>query len=189
MVLGGMLAEEDAFALIAERSRLMGEAADANPGVMSALLKITLPEAEALCAQCAEGEAVSYTHLDVYKRQVIDGRGSIDSRTFNESHQISAYSRDDRDRHDPMIDTMDNRAWYSRAGQGFATPAEGAPGAPAPVRRPRGSRASDVGFAGVMSGSANYGGAQGGSGVPLFVKVAVPLIVVLLVVIVCLLVF
>lgn len=40
-----------------------------------------------------------------------------------------------------------------------------------------------------MSGSANYGGAQGGSGVPLFVKVAVPLIVVLLVVIVCLLVF
>lgn len=56
MVLGGMLAEEDAFALIAERSRLMGEAADANPGVMSALLKITLPEAEALCAQCAEDE-------------------------------------------------------------------------------------------------------------------------------------
>lgn len=122
-------------------------------------------------------------------REVIDGRGSIDSRTFNESHQISAYSRDDRDRHDPMIDTMDNRTWYSRAGQGFATPAEGAPGAPAPVRRPRSSRASDVGFAGVMSGSANYGGAQGGSGVPLFVKVAVPLIVVLLVVIVCLLVF
>ena len=37
-------------------------------------------------------------------REVIDGRGSIDSRTFNESHQISAYSRDDRDRHDPMID-------------------------------------------------------------------------------------
>ena len=122
-------------------------------------------------------------------REVIDGRGSIDSRTFNESHQISAYSRDDRDRHDPMIDTMDNRTWYSRAGQGFATSAEGAPGAPAPVRRPRSSRASDVGFAGVMSGSANYGGAQGGSGVPLFVKVAVPLIVVLLVVIVCLLVF
>ena len=58
MVLGGMLAEEDAFALIAERSRLMGEAADANPGVMSALLKITLPEAEALCAQCAEDEVL-----------------------------------------------------------------------------------------------------------------------------------
>lgn len=36
----------------------MGEAADANPGVMSALLKITLPEAEALCAQCAEDEVL-----------------------------------------------------------------------------------------------------------------------------------
>ena len=122
-------------------------------------------------------------------REVIDGRGSIDSRTFNESHQISAYSRDDRDRHDPMIDVVDNRTWHSRAGQGFVAPAEGAPGAPAPARRPRGSSASDVGFAGVMSGRANYGGTQGGSGVPMFVKIAVPLIVVLLVVIVCLLVF
>ena len=145
---------------------------------------------EALAAQQREQEARrAAQQRRALNREVIDGRGSIDSRTFNESHQISAYSRDDRDRHDPMIDTMDNRTWYSRAGQGFATPAEGAPGAPAPVRRPRSSRASDVGFAGVMSGSANYGGAQGGSGVPLFVKVAVPLIVVLLVVIVCLLVF
>ena len=40
-----------------------------------------------------------------------------------------------------------------------------------------------------MSGRANYGGTQGGSGVQMFVKIAVPLIVVLLVVIVCLLVF
>ena len=59
MVLGGMLAEEDAFALIAERSRLMGEAADANPGVMSALLKITLPEAEALMLATAAMGSVS----------------------------------------------------------------------------------------------------------------------------------
>ena len=59
MVLGGMLAEEDTFALIAERSRLMGEAADANPGVMSALLKITLPEAEALMLATAAMGSVS----------------------------------------------------------------------------------------------------------------------------------
>lgn len=121
-------------------------------------------------------------------REVIDGRGSIDSRTFNESHQISAYSRDDRDRHDPTIDVMDNRTWYSRAGQGFAAPADGMPAAPV-ARRPRSSSASDVGFAGVMSGRANYGGTQGASGVPTFLKVAIPIIVVLLVVIVCLLVF
>lgn len=73
MVLGGMLAEEDAFALIAERSRLMGEAADANPGVMSALLKITLPEAEALCAQCAEGDVLVPANLNGGGQIVIAG--------------------------------------------------------------------------------------------------------------------
>lgn len=73
MVLGGMLAEEAAFALIAERSRLMGEAADANPGVMSALLKITLPEAEALCAQCAEGEVLVPANLNGGGQIVVAG--------------------------------------------------------------------------------------------------------------------
>ena len=73
MVLGGMLAEEDAFALMAERSRLMGEAADANPGVMSALLKITLPEAEALCAQCAEDEVLVPANLNGGGQIVIAG--------------------------------------------------------------------------------------------------------------------
>ncbi|WP_296009856.1 hypothetical protein [uncultured Adlercreutzia sp.] len=122
-------------------------------------------------------------------REVIDGRGSIDSRTFNESHQISSYSRDDRDRHDPMLDTMDSRTWHSRAGQGFVTPAEGGTGAMAPIR-PRATRASSVGFSGVMSGRAQYSASQGGmAGVPLFLKVAVPVIVVLLAVIIFLLVF
>ena len=73
MVLGGMLVEEDAFALIAERSRLMGEAADANPGVMSALLKITLPEAEALCAQSAEGEVLVPANLNGGGQIVVAG--------------------------------------------------------------------------------------------------------------------
>lgn len=73
MVLGGMLVEEDAFALIAERSRLMGEAADANPGVMSALLKITLPEAEVLCAQCAEGEVLVPANLNGGGQIVVAG--------------------------------------------------------------------------------------------------------------------
>ncbi|MEE0705546.1 MAG: ACP S-malonyltransferase, partial [Adlercreutzia sp.] len=58
MVLGGMLAEEDAFALIAERARLMGEAADANPGVMSAFLKITPEQAEELADTCAQGDVL-----------------------------------------------------------------------------------------------------------------------------------
>ena len=64
MALGGMLTDEAAFALIAERSRLMGEAADANPGVMSAFLKITLPEAEELAAACAEGDVLVPANLN-----------------------------------------------------------------------------------------------------------------------------
>ena len=126
-------------------------------------------------------------------REVIDGRGSIDSRTFNESHQISAYSRDERDRHDPMVDTVEARTtWRSRAGQGFdgAVDPAGAHAMPAPLR-PRGSRASDVGFSGVMSGRANYSAPASGplAALPTFLKVTIPVIVILLAVIIYLVVF
>ena len=126
-------------------------------------------------------------------REGIDGRGSIDSRTFNESHQISAYSRDERDRHDPMVDTVEARTtWRSRAGQGFdgAVDPAGAHAMPAPLR-PRGSRASDVGFSGVMSGRANYSAPASGplAALPTFLKVTIPVIVILLAVIIYLVVF
>ena len=35
------------------------------------------------------------------ERTVIDGRGTIDSRTFNERHEISNKTSDERDKHDP----------------------------------------------------------------------------------------
>jgi hypothetical protein len=109
-------------------------------------------------------------------REVIDGRGSIDSRTFNESHQISGFAREEEDRHDPMIDTVtSHKSWQSRAGQGFVSPMN--------------SQQGGVGFSGgVMSGRADYGPQQHGfSAIPLFLKVAIPVIVVLLVVLVVLL--
>ena len=87
MVLGGMLAEEDTFALIAERSRLMGEAADANPGVMSALLKITLPEAEALCAQCAEGEVLVPANLNGGGQIVVAGTPAATWRRWSSARR------------------------------------------------------------------------------------------------------
>ena len=128
-------------------------------------------------------------------REVIDGRGSIDSRTFNESHQISALSHDDRDRPRAAIDaSMTETRWHSRAGQGFdSVPDAGAMGGiPARVRpHGPGHRApSGVGFSGgVVSGRGDYAGAGGGflAGVPLFFKVTVPLIVVLLVILIVLL--
>lgn len=142
----------------------------------------------------ASRDALSETRRGrALNREVIDGRGSIDSRTFNESHQISSYSRDERDRHDPMLDTVEARtSWRSRAGQGF----EAAPDASAPrggtvvPLRPRGSRASDVGFSGVMSGRANYSAPSGPlAGVPTFLKVTIPIIVILLAIVIYLVVF
>ncbi len=123
-------------------------------------------------------------------REVIDGRGSIDSRTFNESHQISAYSRDDRDRPDPMLDTVSGRtSWRSRAGQGFDAAPEGGMGTHGLPLRPR--SAGNVGFSGgVMSGRADYGAPAGPlAGIPLFLKVTIPIIVILLIVILFLVFF
>lgn len=141
----------------------------------------------------ASRDALSETRRGrALNREVIDGRGSIDSRTFNESHQISGYSHDDRDRHDPMVDTVNARTnWRSRAGQGFdAVPDSGAAhGVPVPLR-PRASRASEVGFSGVMSGRANYSAPSGPlASVPTFLKVTVPIIAILLVIILVLVFF
>lgn len=122
-------------------------------------------------------------------REVIDGRGSIDSRTFNESQQISAYVRDDRDAHDPMLDTMESRVtWNSRAGQGFDSVPDS--GAARSSRPPRPSRApqGNVGFTGVMSGRADYSAPKSG-GIPTFLKVTIPVIVILLLVILYLVIF
>ena len=137
----------------------------------------------------ASRDALSETRRSrALNREVIDGRGSIDSRTFNESHQISGYSHDDRDRHDPMVDTVAARTnWRSRAGQGFEAVSDG--GVSAPLRS-RASRASEVGFSGVMSGRANYSAPSGPlAAVPSFLKVTVPIIVVLLAIILFLIFF
>ena len=137
----------------------------------------------------ASRDALSETRRSrALNREVMDGRGSIDSRTFNESHQISGYSHDDRDRHDPMVDTVAARTnWRSRAGQGFEAVSDG--GVSAPLRS-RASRASEVGFSGVMSGRANYSAPSGPlAAVPSFLKVTVPIIVVLLAIILFLIFF
>ena len=53
-------------------------------------------------------------------REVIDGRGSIDSRAFNEHQMLVGYTIDDRDKHDPEVSSVESGLrWQSRAGQGF----------------------------------------------------------------------
>lgn len=139
----------------------------------------------------ASRDALSETRrARALNREVIDGRGSIDSRTFNESHQISAYSRDERDRHDPMVNTAPPRTtWRSRAGQGFDAAPEGGAGAHGLPLRQRTS-SGNVGFSGVMSGRADYSASSSPlAGIPLFLKVTIPVIVILLIVILFLVFF
>lgn len=73
LALSGMLTDEDAFKLIAERSRIMGEVADANPGCMTALLKGTPEEVEAACAEAAQGEVLAPANYNSPAQVVVAG--------------------------------------------------------------------------------------------------------------------
>lgn len=127
-------------------------------------------------------------------REVIDGRGSIDSRAFNETHELVGYSIDDRDRPQATVDDSFSESrsrWHSRAGQGFSS---------SPDTRSSRSRAgqqrqrrSGVGFSGgVVSGRANYTAPRSGilgfiASLPLFLKIAIPVIIVLAIILIVLL--
>ena len=91
-------------------------------------------------------------------RELIDARGSIDSRTLNEEGRISSVVKDARDRHDAYVQGgYSGSRWRSHAG--------------------------GVGFSGgVLSGGSDYGRSdRRGEGIPAFFKVALPVIAILLV--------
>ena len=93
-------------------------------------------------------------------RVLIDARGSIDSRTLNEEGRISSIAKDKRDRHDASVEGgFSSSRWRSHAG--------------------------GVGFSGgVLSGGADYGRPErNAEGVPLFFKIIVPAIAILLIVV------
>lgn len=120
-------------------------------------------------------------------REVIDGRGSIDSRAFNETHELVGYSIDERDKPRAAVDdSFASTRWHSRAGQGFSDVPDSGSARPGSQRAPR---RSNVGLSGgVMSGRANYTPARGGvlgalAGLPLPVKIIVPILVVVLVIV------
>lgn len=73
LALGGMVSDEDALRIVAERSRIMGEVADANPGAMTALLKGTAAEAEEACAACAQGEVLVAANYNSPAQTVVAG--------------------------------------------------------------------------------------------------------------------
>lgn len=113
-------------------------------------------------------------------REIIDGRGSIDSRALNERNQLVGYTIDERDRHEPMVDVNESRSrWRSHDGQAVYQHM--------PLSGGRSPRPTQIGLQGGAMGSKRNFAASGQSGIPLFVKVAIPVIVVLIVILVLLL--
>lgn len=106
-------------------------------------------------------------------RDLIDGRGSIDSRAFNERREIVGYTIDDRDRHDPMLDTTDSHSrWRSQDGYDVSRQRISS-------GRAR-TRPNQIGLQGGSLGKRrDFAAANPASGIPLFVKVAIPVIIVL----------
>ncbi len=107
-------------------------------------------------------------------REVIDARGSIDSRAFSEMNRLVGYSVEEEDRPDPMVDVSNPKAkWRSHAGQGFGDDA-----------RARASRRLDLGkLSDTVSGSAEYGrSARGFASLPPFVRIAIPVLIILAIV-------
>lgn len=118
-------------------------------------------------------------------RELIDGRGSIDSRAFNEKNELVGYSIDNRDKPEPLIDASSTKGkWHSRAGQGA-----NAVTSDQPMRRGF-ARREDLGsLSDTISGRSEYSSNTGIASIPLIVKVLVVLIVVLLIVLVKILFF
>lgn len=108
-------------------------------------------------------------------REVIDGRGSVDSRALNENSLLVGYSVDERDRPRTAIETeFSDKRWRSRGGQGF----ENAPESPSGrMRRSRGASRSRT----MSYGSRPRGGFL--SRIPLVAKIAAVVVVLAVVVV------
>lgn len=76
LALSGMISDEDAFALVDVRSRIICDVAEKNPGGMSALLKAEEDDVRALCSRCAEGEVLVPANFNCPGQIVISGSPS-----------------------------------------------------------------------------------------------------------------
>lgn len=116
-------------------------------------------------------------------REVIDGRGSIDSRAFNERNELIGYSIDQQDKPDPLVETPAEHGtrWRSQAGQGFS-----ANGGNRGLTR----RQSDLNrLSDTISGRSDYQSRGPFSSLPTSAKLLILLIIILLGVLIYLLFF
>lgn len=118
-------------------------------------------------------------------REVIDGRGSIDSRAFNEKNELVGYSIDKADTPEPAIDASNPKTkWHSHAGQGF--------GAGHDSNRRLFSTNSRSGVLGSISdsisGHADYSNTRRSKSIPTSIKIIGLVILVLIIILVLILV-
>lgn len=73
IALASMVSLEDAFRILDVRSRLMGEAAQATPGAMSALLKAEPAAVQQLCDACAQDHVLVAANYNSPGQIVISG--------------------------------------------------------------------------------------------------------------------
>ena len=122
------------------------------------------------------------------RREVIDGRGSIDSRAFNERNELVGYTINKADKHEPMLDMPADRSkWGSSSGQ---IPNNGTQS----VRRffgagPAGRNQDLRRLSDTISGRSDFQGGRNAPAVPLSIIVLSVLIVVLLLVLIFILIF
>ena len=73
LAVSGMLSDEATFAFVKERARLMAEAAEAHPGVMSAFLKATPEDVQTVCDKCAQGQVLVAANFNSPGQIVVSG--------------------------------------------------------------------------------------------------------------------
>ena len=117
------------------------------------------------------------------EREVIDGRGSIDSRAFNERNELVGYTINRSDRHEPMLDVPANRSkWSSSSGHDRSGPSR--------RESPQRMRNQDLrSLSDTISGRSDFQGNSGSQAVPMSIKVLGALITILLIVLIVILVF
>ena len=112
-------------------------------------------------------------------REVIDGRGSIDSRAFNERNELVGYTINASDQHEPMLDLPATRSkWGSTSNRDSGS------GGMRASRNQDLRRLSDT-----ISGRSDFQGNQSGPAVPASIKILGAIIIVLLVILILILIF
>ncbi len=73
LAVSGMLSDEETFAFVAQRARVMAQAAHEHPGVMSAFLKADEQSVAQVCDECAEGQVLVAANYNGPGQIVVSG--------------------------------------------------------------------------------------------------------------------